>query len=112
MFGGDDDNVGGEFVKPTWAAVVRSGNGESGAHDARVKEMERKVREENMRKDVEQREQEDAVQREKDEEKLHKQNDILVRQKALEEAASKAKLLKEQEGMLMDRNSCSDDEFL
>ena len=112
MFGGDDDSVGGEFVKPTWAAVVRSGNGESGAHAARVKEMERKVREENLRKDVLQREQEDALQRRKDEEELQKQNDILVRQKAFEEAASKAKLLKEQEGIVVDSNSCSDDDFL
>ena len=53
VFGGDDDNVGGGFVKPTWTAVLRSGNGESGAHAARVKEMERKVREENLRKDEE-----------------------------------------------------------
>ena len=45
VFGGVD-SAGGEFEKPTWAAVVRSGKGDSDAHNARVKEMERKVRDE------------------------------------------------------------------
>ena len=96
IFGGVDSVVD-EFVKPTWAAVVRSGNGENEAHASRVKEMERKVREENLRKDQERIELEAVKQREDAEIELHRMEDLQVRQKALDEASAKARLLKEQE---------------
>ena len=42
------DNNG--FVQPTWAAVVRSGNGDTEEHRKRVAEVERRITEENLRK--------------------------------------------------------------
>ena len=110
VFGGVD-SAGGEFEKPTWAAVVRSGKGDSDAHNARVKEMERKVRDENLRKDNELRELDAAKTREEAEIELKRKTESLVRQKALEETAAKAKLLMEQENLQGDI-SCSDSELL
>ena len=110
VFGGVD-SAGGEFEKPTWAAVVRSGKGDSDAHNARVKEMERKVRDENLRKDNELRELDAAKTREEAEIELQRKTESLVRQKALEATAAKAKLLMEQENLQGDI-SCSDSELL
>ena len=45
----------GEFVKPTWAAVVRSGQADTEEHRVRVKEIEQRLKEDNQRRDQEMR---------------------------------------------------------
>ena len=42
-----------DFVKPSWAAVVRSGNGDSFEQKQRIKEMEAKLKEDNKIRDRE-----------------------------------------------------------
>ena len=106
IFGGVD-SVGGECEKPTWAAVVRSGKAESDAQTSRVKEMERKVREENLRKDQENRDLENVQQRDEAEAELQRKEHLLVRQKALDEVKAKARLLKEQDGGVQDQCAAS-----
>ena len=55
IFNENDDNSS----KPTWAAVVRSGNSEMELHRKRVRDMELKIRAENQRKDNELKEAEE-----------------------------------------------------
>ena len=43
---------GNDTEQPTWAAVVRSGKGESDEHMKRVREMELRVMAENSRKEM------------------------------------------------------------
>ena len=52
VFGGsnNDEENSDEFVKPTWAAVVRSGNSEAEEHRRRVRDMELKIKANNLRK--------------------------------------------------------------
>ena len=52
-------SVDGRFCQPFWAAVVRSGRGESAEQTHRIKEFEAKLKEENKRKDRERIEFED-----------------------------------------------------
>ena len=47
----EPDDASEVFVKPTWAAVVRSGNGDSDEHKKRVQAMEQKLKEENQKRD-------------------------------------------------------------
>ena len=81
IFSGIDENEE-EFVKPTWAAVVRSGQGESEEQRNRVREMERKVREDNQRKDKEKRE----MEQQKDDEEA--ETDRLRQKNAVERQVS------------------------
>ena len=71
-----------DFVKPTWAAVVRSGQGESVEQTQRIKDMEAKLKEENKRKDKERKEYEERER--------FKQ---VEREKVIEDAALKAREL-------------------
>ena len=45
-----------EFVKPTWAAVVRTGQGQSEQQLEKTREMEAKIKEDNKRKQKEKEE--------------------------------------------------------
>ena len=71
-----------DFVKPSWAAVVRSGRGESAEQIQRIKDFESKLKEENKRKDRERREFEDK-------ERLKR----MERENVLREVAENAKQL-------------------
>ena len=47
----ESDDTSEVSVKPTWAAVVRSGNGDTEEHKRRVQAMEQRLKEENVRRD-------------------------------------------------------------
>ena len=87
--GNDVDN--GNFEKPTWAAVVRSGQADSDEQIKKVKEMERKLREENQRKDQEKRDIDEKKRIDDFEAERQKQIEADTRKKALDAAAIKAK---------------------
>ena len=55
------------FEKPTWAAVVRSGQGDSEQSREKVREMEMKIKEDNKRRDKERKEVEENERFEKEE---------------------------------------------
>ena len=89
MFNESDDSSE-VFVKPTWAAVVRSGNGDTEEHKRRVQVMEKKLKEENQRKErarVELEEKRRLEELEKDKKRFEKEKD---RRKVLEEVAVRA----------------------
>ena len=89
MFNESDDSSE-VFVKPTWAAVVRSGNGDTEEHKRRVQVMEKKLKEENQRKErarVELEEKRRLEELEKDKKRFEKEKD---RMKVLEEVAVRA----------------------
>ena len=91
IFGGvDTDVVGGESLKPTWAAVVRSGQGVSEEERIRLEVMERKLKEDNMRKDREMQELENQKKLEEEEKERRRQKNAEDIQKAVEKAASDA----------------------
>ena len=89
IFSGVDGDEGGN-VKPTWAAVVRSGQGECQNHTSRVKEIEQKLKEDNVRKDKEYEEIENQKKFDEEETERQRQKDAALRQKAVEKAASDA----------------------
>ena len=99
IFNGNDEN-NGNFDKPTWAAVVRSGQVETDEYMKKVKEMERKLKEDNQRKDEEKRVQEEKKNMEEYEKERQKQNEVDKRKKVFEEAALRARQLM-QEGTAM-----------
>ena len=80
-----DDNTDG-FIKPTWAAVVRSGNRETDAHIQRVREMEARVLSENRIKDKELKEIEERNRRQDEAIAAKKAEAEARRQKALRDA--------------------------
>ena len=89
------------FVKPSWAAVVRSGHGESAEQVKRMEDMEARLKEENKRKDRERKEYEEG-------ERLKQ----FEREKVIEDAAKKAKQLKDsKEDGSGDDISLNDDSF-
>ena len=89
IFNGNEfDN--GHFEKPTWAAVVRSGQADTEEHRNKIKEMERKFKEENQRKDQEKREIEEKKRMDDLEIERQEQIEAEVRKKALDEVAAKA----------------------
>ena len=96
IFNGPDDDDAEEFEKPTWAAVVRSGNnGESEEQRKRVKEMELRIRAENIRKANELQEVQER-QKQKDLEQSTRQAQVdNQRQAALKEAEKVAKQVTE-----------------
>ena len=96
IFSGVNDNER-DFVKPTWAAVVRSGQGDSEEQRNRVKEMERMLKENNQRKDKEKREFEEQKMKEDAEVERLRQEKIVERQRVFEEATAKAKQARDEE---------------
>ena len=90
IFSGGVDTNEGESAKPTWAAVVRSGQGESEGQRNRVMEMERKLKEDNLRKDRERIEIEKQKRLEEEEIERQKQQYAAEREKAINKAASDA----------------------
>ena len=88
-----------DFVKPSWAAVVRSGNVDNAEQSQRIKEMEAKLKEENKLRDREKRELEERERlKEEEKQKVIEEKQRLEkeeRQKVLKEAAKKAEELKE-----------------
>ena len=89
IFSGINTNEG-EIVKPTWAAVVRSGGG-SEVHENRVNEIEKQLKEDNLRKDKEKVQMENQEQLEKDEVERQRQKDRDDKQNAIDKAGSDAR---------------------
>ena len=85
------DTYEGESVKPTWAAVVRSGQGESEELKSKVKEIEKRLKEDNIRKDREKEEMENQKKLEEEEIERQKQKVADERQQAIDKAALDAK---------------------
>ena len=85
------DTYEGESLKPTWAAVVRSGQGESEEHKSKVKEIEKKLKEDNIRKDREKEEMENQKKLEEEEIERQKLKVAAERQHAIDRAAFDAK---------------------
>ena len=90
IFNGNDDNEE-EFVKPTWAAVVRSGQNESERN--RVREIESKIKEDNQSREKERRDFENKKRLEDDEVERQRVMDALVRQKALDDVKAMAEVI-------------------
>ena len=88
VFNGSVSDI--DFVKPTWAAVVRTGNGDNPEQTQRVNDMEAKLKEENKRRDREQKEWEER-------EKLKQKEKTSV----IEEAAKKLAKLRKQARLLV-----------
>ena len=81
------DNISEISVKPTCAAVVRSGNGETEEHKKRVQVMEQKLKEENQRRDRERFELEEKKrldEREKKIKELNESRNVAVKKVALQ----------------------------
>ena len=86
VFAGLEEGESEGLVQPTWAAVVRSGNGETEEYRKRVKEVECRLTEENLRRQKEKKELE-RIQRLADEaEEKRKAEEDARRQFAIEEA--------------------------
>ena len=86
-----------DFVKPSWAAVVRSGQGENTEQSQRIKDMEAKLKEENKLRDKEK----------KDHEERERLKEV-ERERVIEEAAENARQLKESKS---DVNGSNDTDF-
>ena len=105
------DNHEGEFVKPTWAAVVRSGQGESEAHLNKVNEMESKLKEDNQRKDREKKELDNQKRMDEEEDERLRQKEAVVRQNAIDVAALNARQAQDDTVYGLDKDhSVSDNE--
>ena len=89
IFQGVNDD-GENVAKPTWAAVVRSGQAETEEQRSRLKEMEKKLKIENMRKDKESKDLEEKRIEDENVVERQKQRDAEVRQRALAEVAAQA----------------------
>ena len=102
---GDELNDDGSErgIKPTWAAVVRSGNGESEVQRKRVRDVEVKVRAENQRKAQIQKEKEEQKRQQIKEIADREAREVKQRQDALKEAESTARAVVE--ATLADGNS-------
>ena len=96
IFSGVNENEK-DFVKPTWAAVVRSGQGDTEEQSNRVREMERKLREDNQRKDRERRDLEEQKMKEDEEAERLRQKSVVERQRVFDEATAKAKKARDDE---------------
>ena len=96
IFSGVNENEK-DFVKPTWAAVVRSGQDDSEEQKNRVREMERKLREDNQRKDKERRDLEEQKMKEDEEAERLRQKNVVERQRVFEELTAKAKQARDEE---------------
>ena len=90
---GEVVNEEGEVTKPTWAAVVRSGSVSNEEHNKRVRAVEQRIMNENLRRDTELRKQRE----DEEQEKIRKE---VERQKALEGVVSEASLLYQQQGIV------------
>ena len=89
IFSESDDNSEG-FVKPTWAAVVRSGNGDTEDHKKRVQAMEQKLKEENLRRDRARVESEEKRRLDHSEKEKKRNDDEQRRGNVVKEIAAKA----------------------
>ena len=87
VFSGVDTNNEGGVSKPTWAAVVRSGQGVNEEHKIRVEEIEKKLKEDNIRKDKEILDRELQKKLEEEENERQRQKNEDERQKAVDKAA-------------------------
>ena len=78
-------------MKPTWAAVVRSGQNESERN--RVREIESKIKEDNQSREKERRDFENKKRLEDEEVEKQRVMDALVRQKALDDVKAMAEVI-------------------
>ena len=96
IFTGDPENET-QFTPPTWAAVVRSGSGETEVQKARREEIENKIKEDNRRRDREKRFMEEKKKAEEEEAEYQRMQAEQDRRKAIEDVEKKAKQLRELE---------------
>ena len=110
VFSSSNDEAGG-LLQPTWAAVVRSGQGEeSEEYRNRVKEMEARLTEQNMQKQNEKKEAELRRLQAEKEEKDRKNKEVTNRQKLI--ADMKANALKLMESAGQDKEVIIDEELM
>ena len=82
-----------EFEKPTWAAVVRSGQGDDSEQRQRTKDFEAKLKADNKRRDSEQKEIEERLRVEKEEAGRQKRVVEEERKKVIDDVERKAREL-------------------
>ena len=95
-----------ENEKPTWAAVVRSGQGESEEQRKKMKEMEAKLKEENRKRDRERQEVEQQKNLELEEEERKRWQAEKEKQDNIEKAKTVAQQITDQDqgGLNEDRD--------
>ena len=82
-----------EFEKPTWAAVVRSGQVDDNEQRQKTQDFESKLKADNKKRDREQKELEERIRVEKEEAGRQKQVADAERKKVIDDVASKAREL-------------------
>ena len=100
----EDDNE-----KPTWAAVVRSGQGESEEQRKKMKEMEAKLKEENRKRDRERQEVEQQKKLELEEEERKRLQAEKEKQDTIEKAKTVAQQITDQDQGCLNEDSDIDD---
>ena len=104
---GDSDN---EFVPPTWAAIVRGDIGESNEQKTTREQLEKKIKEDNLRRDRDRREAEDRrKEAEQEEERIRIQREV-ERLRAIEEVSIMASREKEIAEQVNTENMEDDDD--
>ena len=82
-----------DFEKPTWAAVVRSGQGDDTEHRQRVKDIESKLKEDNKKRHSEQMELDERLRLEQQDARKQKEVAEAERKKVIDDVAKKAREL-------------------
>lgn len=89
VFNASDEN----FLKPTWAAVVRSGNVQSEEQEKRAREIELQIKEDNKKKREYQRQTDYVLSLQQQQIERQQAEDLAGRQAAIEEVGAEAAMV-------------------